>query len=69
MEKNGLGARNPSVRLVWHESKCCGNKRPKSEVICAGVGMARRITRFFLRSRIKVEVRGKLGMKNLNRLA
>ena len=38
MEKNGLGARNPSVRLVWYESKFCGNKRPKSEVICAGVG-------------------------------
>ena len=38
MEKNGLGARNPSVRLVWYESKFCVNKRPKSEVICAGVG-------------------------------
>ena len=38
MEKNGLGARNPSVRLVWHESKFCGNKRPKCEVICPGVG-------------------------------
>ena len=38
MEKNGLGARNPSVRLVWHESKFCGNKRPNSEVICTGVG-------------------------------
>ena len=39
MEKNGLGARNPSVRLVWHESKFCGNKRPNSELICPGVGM------------------------------
>ena len=29
VEKNRLGARNPSVRLVWHESKFCGNKRPK----------------------------------------
>ena len=39
MEKNGLGARNPSVRLVRHKSELCGNKRPKSEVICAGVGI------------------------------
>ena len=38
VEKNGLGARNPYVRLVWHESKLCGNQRPKSEVICPGVG-------------------------------
>ena len=38
MEKNGLGIRNPSVRLVWYESKFCGNKRPKCELICAGVG-------------------------------
>ena len=38
VEKNGLGARNPSVRLVRHKSELCGNKRPKSEVICAGVG-------------------------------
>ena len=38
MEKNGLGTRNPSVRLVWYESKFCGNKRPKCEVICPGVG-------------------------------
>ena len=40
VEKNGLGARNPSVRLVWHESKFCGNKRPNSEVICPGVGIS-----------------------------
>ena len=38
MEKNGLGARNPSVRLVRHKSELFGNKRPKSEVICPGVG-------------------------------
>ena len=47
MEKNGLGARNPSVRLVWHESKFCGNKRPKSEVICAGVGRVLEYVRNF----------------------
>ena len=34
-----LGARNPSVRLVRHKSELCGNKRPKSEVICPGVGI------------------------------
>ena len=33
-----LGARNPSVRLVRHKSELFGNKRPKSEVICPGVG-------------------------------
>ena len=38
MEKNGLGARNPSVRLVWYKSKFCGNERPNSELICPGVG-------------------------------
>ena len=41
MEKNRLGARNLSVRLVRHKSELFGNKRPKSEVICPGVGSLR----------------------------
>ena len=40
MEKNGLGARNPSVRLVRHKKWAFSSIKVNRHLLCPGVGMS-----------------------------